>query len=223
MIRIIALDDEPLALDVIRHYCLRMEEISLEKVFVKPSEALRYINKFPVDLILLDIEMAAISGIDFYRSIKQDTKVIFTTAYSQYAVHAFEVNASDYLVKPFSFERFAMAIEKVKHSLSEHSMNNYLFIRADYKLNKIGFDEIALIESLDDYVRIYLENKDKIVARYSMKDLLNRLPESLFVRIHRSYIIPLRKVKSIQQNSVQMDDFVLPIGDRYKGALARFL
>ena len=223
MIRAIALDDEPLALEVIQHYCERIEFVSLEKVFNKQSDAVKYLNKFPVDLILLDIEMPNANGIDLYRSLSQDTKVIFTTAYSEYAVDAFEVNAIDYLVKPFSFDRFKKAVDKVKQPLVQTPENDYLFIRANYKLHKIDFNEIVMIESLDDYIRIYLENNENIVARHSLKELLTKLPESLFVRIHRSYIIPFKKIKSIGNSTLQIRTFVLPIGESYKDALIKLI
>ncbi|MDO5616058.1 MAG: response regulator, partial [Cruoricaptor ignavus] len=133
MIKAIALDDEILALKIIENFAEKIENLSLERLFHTQRYAQKYLNKYPVDLIFLDIEMPAKNGLDFYKTISQNTKVIFTTAYSDYAVEAFEVNAIDYLVKPFSFERFCAAVEKVKLA-TEPEDAKYLTIRADYKL-----------------------------------------------------------------------------------------
>lgn len=221
MIRAIALDDEPLALEVIRNYCDRMNNISLEKVFNKPNEALKHLNKYQVDLIFLDIEIPAFNGIDFYQSLKQDTKVIFTTAYREYAVKAFELAAIDYLVKPFPFERFEAAVQKVEQ-LSKTVESHYVFVRANYKLHKVAFEDILFIESINDYVKLHLMNQGSIVVRESLKNMLNKMPPSRFVRIHRSYIVSIGKIKAIQNGNVIIQDFILPIGETYKDELIKF-
>tara|TARA_R110000868_G_scaffold774_5_gene5638 strand:+ start:4342 stop:5019 length:678 start_codon:yes stop_codon:yes gene_type:complete len=220
MIKVIAIDDEQLALEVIKNYCDQIDFIELLYCFTEQDKAIKYLNKFDVDVLLLDIQMPKLNGLDLYKSIKQDTKVVFTTAYSQYAVEGFNVNASDYLLKPFSLERFLVAAQKVQKEIDlekNHVLENtHLTIRADFKLYNIPFDSILLIEALDDYVQVHLQNKKKIVARYTMKNILKKLPESQFKRAHRSYIIPLKKVKSIYKNTVQIEGFTIPLSITYK-------
>lgn len=218
MIKAIALDDEILALKIIENYAGKIENLSLEKTFNIQSDAQKHLNKYPVDLIFLDIEMPSKNGMDFYKSISQNTKVIFTTAYSEYAVDAFSINAVDYLLKPFSFERFKAAVEKVKVS-SESADVKYLSIRADYKLHKINFDDIILIEGLDDYVQIHLADHSKITARSSMKNILEKLSEKDFVRVHRSYIVPVKLIKTIVNRNIHIGEFIIPIGETFKGVV----
>ena len=219
MIRAIAIDDEPLALQIIDHFCNQIDFVSLEKTFTRQNEALKHLKKFPVDLIFLDIQMPNKNGIDFYKLLENDVIVIFTTAHSEFAVEGFNVNATDYLLKPFSFERFEVAVQKARNEFqfkNNTSAQTHLMIRADYKLYRIEFDDILLLEGLDDYIQIHLKNKTKIVARISMKNILEKLPETKFIRVHRSFIIPINKVKTIQNKIIQLDDFSVPIGETYK-------
>lgn len=222
MIRAIALDDEPLALKIIEAYCEKIDFLQLEKTFNKQSDALKYLNKFPVDLIFLVINMPNKNGLDFYKSISQNTKVIFTTAYTEYAVNAFEVNAVDYLVKPFSFERFQAAVEKIK-TTSVRNETAFLSIRADYKLHRINSENIVLIEGSDDYVKIHLNNSETITARSSMKNIQEKLPVQDFLRVHRSYIIPLKSIKTLMNKNFHIGEFIIPIGDTYKDEITRLL
>ncbi|WP_250255722.1 LytTR family DNA-binding domain-containing protein [Chryseobacterium sp. Marseille-Q3244] len=222
MIKAIALDDEILALKIIENYAGNIENLSLEKIFNTQSDAQKYLNKFPVDLIFLDIEMPSKNGMDFYKSISQHTKVIFTTAYSEYAVDAFNINAVDYLLKPFSFERFKAAVEKVKITTGKDEAK-YLSIRADYKLHKINFEDILLIEGLDDYIKIHLTDHSIITARSSMKNILEKLPEKDFLRVHRSYIVPVLHIKTIVNRNIHIEDFIIPIGDTYKDAVMKIV
>ena len=210
MIRAIAIDDEPLALQIIDHFCDQIDFVSLEKTFTRQNEALKHLKKFPVDLIFLDIQMPNKNGIDFYKLLENDVMVIFTTAHSEFAVEGFNVNATDYLLKPFSFERFEVAVQKARNEFQFKNntlVQTHLMIRADYKLHRIEFDDILLLEGLDDYIQIHLKNKTKIVARISMKNILEKLPETKFIRVHRSFIIPINKVKTIQNKIIQLDDF----------------
>lgn len=222
MIKAIALDDEPLALKIIEAYCAKIDFVQLEKTFSKQSDATKHLNKFPVDLIFLDIEMPQKNGLEFYKNIQQNTKVIFTTAYSDYAVNAFEINAVDYLLKPFPFDRFLKAVEKVKDANSV-SESNFLMIRADYKLHKIEYDNILLIEALDDYIKIHLKNQSIITARQSLKNIHETLPESQFLRVHRSFILPVKEIRSIVNKSIKVGDFVIPIGDTYKEEIQKII
>lgn len=226
MIRAIAVDDEPLALKVIEHYCRELGTLLLEKTFTKTNEALSYINKNPIDLLFFDIQMPGKNGIELYKAAGRDIPVIFTTAYSQYAVDGFNINATDYLLKPFSKERFETAIQKAEKEISyrkQFSATGNLLVRADYKLHNITIDEIILIEGLDDYIRIHLNGKPPLTARFSMKGILEKLPPQAFIRVHRSYIIPVRKIATIQNKTIRIGSFVIPIGETYKEELNRFL
>lgn len=224
MITAIAIDDEPLALKVIAHFCSQANFISLQKTFTKTDEALDYLSKNPVDLLFLDIHMPGRTGLDFYKLAGPNVMVIFTTAHSQYAVEGFNVNAVDYLLKPFSFERFLAAAEKAskeKKVRTNATGTGYLTVRADYKQHRIDFDDILLIEGLDDYIKLHIKGKSPITARISMKSILEKLPADAFARVHRSYIVPLKKVKSLYNKTLQIEDFVIPIGDTYKDAVAK--
>lgn len=208
MIKAIALDDEPLALKIIETYCADIDFLELEKTFSKPNEALKYINKFPVDLIFLDIQMPSINGIDFYKNLDKNVMVIFTTAFPEYAVDGFELNAVDYLMKPFSLERFMQSVNKAKeyfnflNSSSAGTAQNHFFIRADYKLIKVMYEDIVYIEGLNDYVKIFLLNQKPIIARMTMKNMLDRLPQDSFIRVHRSYIVSRNKITSLKNKNL---------------------
>ncbi|MGL4598038.1 MAG: LytR/AlgR family response regulator transcription factor [Bacteroidia bacterium] len=219
MINAIALDDEPLALEIIRAYCTQQGEIMLDKTFVRPSEALEYISKFPVDLIFLDIQMPSVLGVDFAQKIPKHIAVIFTTAHSQYAVDGFNLNAVDYLLKPFSFERFEQAVKKViaQHKpTQEATTTQTISIRADYSLIPVALHTIKLIEGLDDYIKIHIDNRSPIVARMTMKGILQKLPESQFIRIHRSFIVPVNRIESMRNKTLLVAGKELPIGSSYE-------
>ncbi len=226
MIHAIAIDDEPLALNVIAYFCSLTDFISLDKTFTSQNEATKHLKNHPVDLLFLDIQMPKQNGLDFYKMLENDTMVIFTTAFSEYAVEGFNVNATDYLLKPFSEERFMQAVEKVRNEFEfrkNQKIQTHLMLRADYKLYRIDFEDIVMIEGLDDYVQVHLTQKTKIVARMSMKSIMEKLPNDLFIRVHRSYIIPVKKVASVQNKTIQLgDDFVIPIGETYKDSLQKF-
>ena len=227
MIKAVALDDEELALDVIQAYCGQIDYLDLVHTFTEQGKATRYLNKFDVDLLFLDIRMPERNGIDLYKSLKQKTKVIFTTAYDHYAVEGFNVSAIDYLLKPFSFERFVEAVEKVKTQLElelgDGNSKTHFSIRADLKLHHIALEDVLLIEAMDDYVKIHLDNGQKIVARATMKGMLEKLPASQFVRAHRSYIIPMKKIGSIYKDTAKVGDFTVPLGKSYKAKILKNL
>jgi DNA-binding LytR/AlgR family response regulator len=227
MIKAIAIDDEPPALKVIENFCSRTVDVQLEKTFTMPAEALKYLRKFPTDLVFLDIQMPSVNGIDFYKAIKQDTMVIFTTAFSEYAVEGFNVSAVDYLLKPFSYKRFQQAVAK---ALEYHNFKNqsstqtpkYLFIRADYSLLKIALTDIIYIEGLDDYLKIQLTNSKPVVARMTMKSILEKLPVTDFVRVHRSYIIPFNRIESYRNKTITIAGKEIPAGSSYEENLLKY-
>lgn len=220
MIKAIALDDEPLALEVVQAYCDQIDFLELLHTFTEQDKAIRYLNKFEVDVLFLDIHMPKLNGLDLYKSLKQRTKVVFTTAYSHYAVEGFNVNATDYLLKPFSLKRFLVAVQKAKREIELESdspaENTHLTFRADFKLHNISFESILLIEAFDDYVKIHLEDGKKIVVRTTMKSILKKLPETEFKRAHRSFIVPLKKIKSIYKDVAQIAGFTIPLSNTYK-------
>ncbi|MCX6310979.1 MAG: LytTR family DNA-binding domain-containing protein [Bacteroidetes bacterium] len=221
MIKAIALDDEPLALKVIEGFCGRVDFIDLQKTFTKPSEGLKYLRKFPADLVFLDIKMPSISGIEFHKQIPYETMVIFTTAFSEFAVEGFNLNAVDYLLKPFSFERFEKAINKAKELFDAAHLKSapsdlHLMIRADYSLMKIMVSEILFIESLDDYIKIHLLGRSPLVTRMTMKSILESLPPTEFIRVHRSFIVPMNKIETIRNKIIQIGENKVPIGSSYE-------
>jgi DNA-binding LytR/AlgR family response regulator len=220
MIKAIAIDDEPLALKVIENFCEKVDFISLEKTFNKPSEALKYADNFPIDLLFLDINMPSINGIEFYKQLKQSTMVIFTTAYSEYAVEGFNLNAVDYILKPFTFDRFLLAVNKANEFFNyqnqKENSSQFLFVRADYSLVKINIANILYIEGLDDYLKIHIENQKTIITRITMKSILEKLPPKEFVRIHRSFIVPLKRIESVRNKVISLANIEIPVGASYE-------
>lgn len=218
MIKALAIDDEPLALNVIEAFCAQLDYIDLQKTFTKPNEALKHLNKYPVDLLFLDIHMPSLTGIDFYKNIEQNTLVIFCTAHGQYAVEGFNLNALDYLLKPFTFERFKQATDKARDytATTNNQKAQHIFVRADYSLQKIMLDDIICIEALDDYLKIYINNQKTIVARMTMKAMLEKLPSTEFMRVHRSFIVPIKKVESLRNKMLQLGDKKIPVGNSYE-------
>lgn len=217
MIRAIALDDEPLSLELIESFCQKSAEVVLVKKFTNPKDALKYLRKFRIDLIFLDIHMPNLSGLDVLKEIKQNTETIFITAHSQYAVESYNLNAIDYLLKPFEYERFLLAIHKVKSKLLvDHSADKAIFVRSDYQLIKIYLSEIQHIESQSDYLTIVLKNQTKIITRMTMIEMQELLKASHFIRVHRSFMVPVSEIKSIRDKKIILDTIEIPIGVRYE-------
>lgn len=221
MIKVIAIDDELPALKIVEAFCNKTDFISLEKTFNKPTEALKHLRKFPVDLLFLDINMPSITGIELYKAIQQKTMVIFTTAYSEHAVEGFNLNAVDYLLKPFTYERFMQAVNKAHEYFNyenkkESVSQQYLFIRADYSLIKINVNDILFIEGLDDYLKIHLTKQKPIVARMTMKSILDKLSAKEFVRVHRSYIVSLKHAQNVRNKIISVAGEEIPLGSSYE-------
>lgn len=221
MIKAIAIDDEPLALNVIEAFCKDLDFVDLQKTFTKPHDGLKYLKKFSVDLLFLDINMPPISGIELYKSIQQETMVIFTTAHGEYAVESYELNAIDFLLKPFEKERFNKAVNRAKEfynyrTQKEEIRNQFLFVRADYSLIKIAIADILFIEGFDDYIKIILPEKKPIVTRMTMKNILEKLPAKEFIRVHRSFIIPFSKIKYVRNKTISISGVEIPIGSSYE-------
>lgn len=221
MIKAIALDDEPPALDIIRNFCGLVNYIELAKTFTKAEEAAKYFFDFPVDLLFLDINMPSISGIDFKKRINPKTMVIFTTAYSEFAIEGFNLNAVDYLLKPFTQERFLQATEKAKayyQFLHQNALAkpDHILIRVNYVLTRVTLADIIFIEGLDDYLKIHLQNQRPIITRMTMKAIMDRLPQTDFIRVHRSFIVPLSKIETVHNKYILIEGQQIPIGISYE-------
>jgi len=221
MIKAIALDDEPPALEIIDAFCARTALVELVKTFTRTGEAFSYLEKFPVDLIFLDINMPSLSGIEFYRSIPQKAMVIFTTSYSEYAVESYNLNALDYLLKPFTFKRFEQAVTKANEYYrfqhqQEPSDDRYLLLRIDYGLVKILLDDILFIEGLDNYLKIHLHEQKPVIVRMTMKALQEKLPSTGFIRVHRSYMVPLARIEAVRNKMIFIGEEEIPIGTSYE-------
>lgn len=221
MIKAVAIDDEPIALKVIENFCKDVDFISLEKTFSDAKEGLKYLNKFPVDLLFLDIDMPYMNGIELYKQLKQDTMVIFITARADYAVEGFNLMAVDYLLKPFSFERFLQAAKRANDLLSFNTQSEkagdskFIFIRADFSLIKIAVADIIYIEALDDYLKIYIQDQKTLVARMTMKTILEKLPANKFVRVHRSFIVAIDRIQALRAKTILVDRIEIPLGGSY--------
>lgn len=224
MITAIALDDEPLALGIIENFCKKIPELKLLKVFTKPKEAEQYLKQQLVQILFLDIQMPTKTGIDFAKSIGSNQKIIFTTAFSEFAVEGFNLDATDYLLKPFSFERFEQAVQKAikqinLNELSEREADQFLQIKADYSTYRINYKDILFFEGFDDYVKIHLQQQKAIVARITLKALMEKISNTYFMRVHRSYIVPLNKVSIYRNKHLTVAEKQIPIGGAYLAAV----
>jgi DNA-binding LytR/AlgR family response regulator len=220
MINAIAIDDEPLALTVIQSLCDKSAIINLQKTFTQPNEALTYLRKFSTDLIFCDIHMPAMTGINLVKSLERNTMVIFTTAFSEYAAVSYELNAIDYLLKPINQKRFTQAITKAQDyfdyiNKKDQNAGKSIFIRADFSLVKIPLDDILYIEGLADYLKIHVRDRKTIIARMTMKDMMEKLPSADFIRVHRSYILPFGKIEAVRGTTITIGEMEFPIGRTY--------
>jgi len=224
MVTAIAIDDEPIALDVIKNLSAKISFIELRAIFTNAFEAIDFLHKGKIDLIFLDIKMPDISGMDFLKSIPNPPMVIFTTAYSEHAVQSFELNAIDYLLKPFSLTRFLKACNKaheqyeLKNKNGNESKNTSVFIKSGYGQFRVELAEILYAESSGNYVQFVLEDR-KILSRLSMTEAADLLPASGFIRIHRSYIAAKEHITKIEKKSVWVKHTELPVGSAYISAI----
>ena len=225
MIKTLIVDDEPLALDIIESYIEKIPDLELVARCDNAIDANEILQKEHVDLLILDIQMPQMTGIELVKSLRSKPKVIFTTAYSEYAVEGFELDAIDYLLKPVAFDRFMKAVNKVKDGADRSTVaadDDFFFVKADKKLMKIHFNEILYIEGLKDYVIIKKE-AGRVIALQTMKSLEAKLPSNIFMRVHRSYIVNIAKIKAVVGNSLELIENGktkdIPIGKNYKDDL----
>ncbi|MBK7173724.1 MAG: response regulator transcription factor [Bacteroidales bacterium] len=223
-------DDEPLALDLLEGYVNKTPFLSLAGRCNSAFQAMEIMTQLDIQLIFLDIQMPGLSGLEFSKSILEGPRVIFTTAFEKYAISGFKVDALDYLLKPVSFPEFLTAANKAKRWFDFQSKNispevrNSLFVKSDYKMIQIEFNSIQFIEGLKDYVKIYLSGEEKpILTLMSMKSLEENLPENLFMRVHRSYIVNLEMIKTIERNRIIFGKTYIPISENYKEKFQEFV
>jgi two-component system, LytTR family, response regulator LytT len=232
MITTIAIDDEPLALQLVTGYIEKTPGLKLTGKFDNPMDAVEFLAREKVDLIFVDVQMPDLSGIEFTRSMVKGPKVIFTTAYEKYALEGFRLDVVDYLLKPFSYEEFFRAVQKVQNLLKlEGSALNqveanaeFLFLKSDYKIRRINFNDILYIEGLKDYVKVYINNDPKpILSLTSLKNLETKLPESKFMRVHRSFIVNLDKIATIERSRIVFGKAYIPVSEQYKEKFQEYL
>ncbi|NBA86735.1 response regulator [Emticicia sp. CRIBPO] len=216
MIKAIAIDDEPMALEVIKAHSAKVGFLDLKETFVSAIEALDYLKKNPVDLVFLDINMPDISGLDFSQLLPKDAGVIFTTAYSQYAVDAFNLSAIDYLVKPFDFSRFMKACQKASEVINkEETEMPYIFLKDGYDLVRIAVADLLYVQSEGNYLT-FREKDKKTVTRMTMTEAVETLPAKSFMRVHKSYIINLAHIQKIERHQVSLSEKeVVPVASNY--------
>lgn len=226
ILKCIAIDDEPLALKLLKDYIQRIPDLQLVNVFEDAVLALEFLEKGEVDLVFLDIEMPDISGIDLVRSLNTKPLIVFTTAYRDFAFEGFELEALDYLLKPIAFHRFSKAVEKaVQYYKSKPKEDSTcFFVYSEYRVVRVDFDEIEYIESLKDYIKIHLSGAKPVLTLMTLKKVLERLPPEKFKQIHRSYVAPVAKVKSVSSRKVELFSSVeLPVSKTYSGFIKDWL
>lgn len=234
-LKCIAVDDEPLALDIIEDYVSKVPFLELVKRTENAIEALQLVQAGGIDLVFLDIQMPELTGIQFLKIANGKANYILTTAYSQYALESYDLNVSDYLLKPIAFDRFYKAVEKVHNqvkiaepvaapqsfaasapaSTPVNPIQDFIFVKTEHKIQKIQLDDILYIEGLKDYISIYTK-AERVITLQNMKKMDETLPKGQFVRVHKSYIISLDKIESIERSRISICGKIIPIGDTYR-------
>ena len=216
------IDDEPLAAGLLKSYAEKTPFLNLIGTYGSAVEAMKELRNNPAHLLFLDIQMPELSGIEFAKILPKETKVIFTTAFEQYAIEGYKVSALDYLMKPVSYEEFLKAANKaldwfcVSQKRQTYAADRFMYVKSDYKLVRVALDDILYIEGLKDYIRIYLADGQKIMSLMNMKKMEDYLPRPEFLRTHRSYIVHMSKAEAIERFRIVFGDQYLPISDSYK-------
>lgn len=226
-IRCIAIDDEPLALELIKEYASRFPVLQLVQTFEDAIAGAEFLRNAKIDLLFIDINMPDVNGIDLVRSLREKPMIIFTTAHKKFAVEGFELDAVDYLLKPIQFERFSRTINKAVEYYQYKKMpknEQSIFVRSEYRMVKVDLADIEYIESLEDYIKIHLTNKEYVLTLMTLKAVLEKLPPDKFKRIHRSYIVSVPKVKSILNRKILLaSSKELPVSDSYTGFITEWM
>lgn len=236
MIRCLIVDDEPLALHILEDYIAKVPFLHLVKATTNPIEALTMVQEGNIDLVFLDVQMPELTGIQFLKIANGKTKVILTTAYSQYALEGYELDVVDYLLKPIAFDRFFKAAQKAQGVIQpaivpqameqqvqqiqpqqpqQDFMNDFIFVKSEYKIQKVYLHQILYIEGLKDYISIFTPT-ERIITLQNMKKMEETLPDRYFMRVHKSYIVALNKIDSIERSRIFIGDKVIPVGDTYR-------
>jgi len=234
-LKCIAVDDEPLALDIIEDYISKVPFLELVKRTENAIEALQLVQAGGIDLVFLDIQMPELTGIQFLKIASGKSNYILTTAYSQYALESYDLNVSDYLLKPIAFDRFYKAVEKVNNqvksaepvpapqqivtsvpfSASSHPVQDFIFVKTEHKIQKIQLEDILYIEGLKDYISIFTKT-ERVITLQNLKKMEETLPTGQFIRVHKSYIIAFEKIESIERSRITIFGKTIPVGDTYR-------
>jgi DNA-binding LytR/AlgR family response regulator len=231
-LKCIAVDDEPLALDIIEDYISKVPFLELVKRTEDAIQALQLVQAGGIDLVFLDVQMPELTGIQFLKIAGSKCSYILTTAYSQYALESYDLNVSDYLLKPIPFDRFYKAVEKVRSQVkvtavvaepvpvvvapqSLQPVQDFIFVKTEHKIQKIELDDILYIEGLKDYISIFTKS-ERVITLQNMKKMEETLPSNQFIRVHKSYIIALDKIESIERSRISICSKIIPIGDTYR-------
>jgi two-component system LytT family response regulator len=220
----IAIDDEPIALEIIKAHAAKVPFLDLKACFTDAFKGLDYLQKEPVDLMFLDIKMPDISGIDFFNSLSKRPMGIFTTAYSEHAVTSFELDAVDYLLKPFSLSRFIKGCNKafeLYNFRNSTGVADHLYIKTGYEQVKVFFDEILYLEATGNYVTFVLKDKN-ILSRSTFQEMTQLLPGDKFLRIHRSYLVSVSKIDKVERSQITVNKITLPVSDAYSQEVGMF-
>lgn len=225
-LRCIIVDDEPLAVNLLRSYALQTPFLELAGAYGSAIEAMSAIDKEKIDLIFLDINMPNLNGLDFSKTLPPSVRVVFTTAYDQYAIDGFKVNALDYLLKPISYTDFLFAANRALEwfkMVSQPSQDS-IFVKSGYRMEKLQYDNILYIENQKDYVKFYLEGEaEPVSSLMNIQSLSEKLPENRFMRVHRSFIVNLDKIKTVERNMIVFGKTYIPVSDTYKVDFTRFM
>jgi two-component system, LytTR family, response regulator len=214
----IIVDDEPLAIDRAQGFVTKLPYLDLIATFENAFDALVFLKTNPIDLIFLDINMDGFSGIQFLETNTINSEVIFTTAYDSFALKGFDLKVTDYLLKPYTFERFVQAVEQVENKMNKEKSTlekKFIFVKTAYKLDKINLNEILYIEGMSDYRKIVTANK-KIMTLQTFSDLEKEIPRNIICRVHKSYMVSLDKIESIEKDRIKIKDTIIPISETYK-------
>lgn len=223
MIRAIAIDDEPKAIQVIQHHASKMDDLELVSVFYNSNDALAFLKQNPVDLIFLDINIPHMSGLELLENLNLKPNVIFTTAYTEFAIESYNYNAIDYLLKPFEFDRFHVAINKAEQRIaSQKKLDTFFFIKDGFKNIKLEYNSILFIKGSGNYLDI--TTIEKVYSpRMTFKEIIKKLPTSEFIRVHQSYLINISNIDKIENNHIYINSYKIPISNHYKDAFYKRL
>lgn len=239
ILKCIAVDDEPLALDIIADYVAKVPFLELVKRTESAIEAMQIVQEGNIDLVFLDIQMPELTGIQFLKIAGNKASYILTTAYSQYALESYDLNVSDYLLKPIAFDRFYKAVEKVRNQRQKQDapvpsipepvatptvapIQDFIFVKTEHKIQKIELDDILYIEGLKDYISIFTKN-ERVITLQNMKKMEETLPKGDFIRVHKSYIIAVDKIESIERSRIAIAGKTIPVGDTYRDAFFKLI